>query len=85
MLRVLVKPRASRSRVVAVTDEQLEVQLAAPPVDGAANEELRSLLSRVLGVAKGRVLLEKGTSSRHKVIRLVDFSPEQVCARLQVQ
>jgi uncharacterized protein len=88
ILRVLAKPRANRSRVVALTGEQVEVQLAAPPVDGEANEELRSLLSRTLGVAKGRVVVDKGRSSRHKVVRLLALSPEQVlraCAAAAAQ
>ena len=39
-IRVRVKPRASRSRVLGGRDGVLELSLAAPPVDGAANEEL---------------------------------------------
>jgi uncharacterized protein (TIGR00251 family) len=83
LLRVWAKPRARTSRVGALTEDQLEVQLAAPPADGQANEELRALLSRHLGVAKGRIIVDKGMSSRHKLVRLVDLSAEHVLARLR--
>jgi len=51
---VRAKPRASRSQVIGVrsspTGDVLDVRLAAPPVDGAANAELLATLSRALGV-----------------------------------
>ena len=34
MVRVLVVPRASRTRILGVHDGRLKIQLAAPPVDG---------------------------------------------------
>jgi hypothetical protein len=70
VLRVLVKPRASRSRVVEVSGAELVLQLAAPPVDGQANQALRELLAKLLGVAKGRVALCGGETSRHKRVRV---------------
>lgn len=70
VVHVLVKPRASRSRVVGVQGEELAVQLAAPPVDGAANEALRELLADVAGIPRRSVVLLAGETSRHKRVRL---------------
>ena len=75
VLRVMVKPRASKSRVVAADGEELVVQLAAPPVDGRANDELRDLLAGLLRVAKGRVALCGGETSRHKRVRVAGVAP----------
>ena len=44
-LDVQVVPRASQSRIVGPHDGRLKVQLAAPPVDGAANTALIDLLA----------------------------------------
>lgn len=77
LLRVLAKPKASKSRVVGPKEGELVVQVAAPPVDGAANEELILFLARVLGLGRGRVVLVKGETSRHKTIRLIGVSREQ--------
>ena len=38
-IRVRVKLRASKCRILGVRDAVLEVALAAPPMDGAANAE----------------------------------------------
>ncbi|HZN93238.1 MAG TPA: DUF167 domain-containing protein [Myxococcales bacterium] len=68
-LLVLVQPRASRSRVVGEHGGYLKVQLAAPPVDGAANAALLELLAELLGVPRRQVSLVSGESSRRKRVR----------------
>jgi len=68
-LLVLVQPRASRSRVVGEHGGYLKVQLAAPPVDGAANAALLELLADLLGVPRRQVSLVSGESSRRKRVR----------------
>jgi uncharacterized protein (TIGR00251 family) len=43
---VYVQPRASRSEVVGMHGDAFKIRLAAPPVEGAANEALVELLAR---------------------------------------
>lgn len=69
-IRLRVQPRASRSEVVGPYGDALKVRLAAPPVDGAANEELVRWLSRRLGVAAARVRILSGDTSRSKVVEI---------------
>ena len=70
VFEVRVAPRASRSRVIGVQDGALKVALTAPPVDGAANEALRKLLAKTLGVAKSDVEIVRGDRARIKVLRV---------------
>jgi len=67
---VRVAPRASRNRVVGIRDGALKVALTAPPVDGAANEALRKLLSKTLGVPKSAVEIVRGERGRTKLLRV---------------
>ncbi len=67
---VRVAPRASRNRVIGVQDGALKVALTAPPVDGAANEALKKLLAKTLGVSKSDVEILRGDSARIKVLRV---------------
>lgn len=69
-LRVLVQPRASRSRVIGEHGGALKIALAAPPVDGAANEALVALLADLCGVPRRQVALVSGQTSRRKVVRV---------------
>ncbi|MGB5696744.1 MAG: DUF167 family protein [Polyangiales bacterium] len=67
---VRVAPRASRNRIVGVRDGVLKIALMAPPVDGAANEALKKLLAKALGVAKSEIEIVRGDRARLKVIRI---------------
>jgi len=69
-LLVLVQPRASRSRIVGEHDGRLKIQLAAPPVDGEANAELKRMLAKLLGVSKGSVRLVQGERGRRKALEI---------------
>jgi uncharacterized protein (TIGR00251 family) len=69
-LRVRVKPRASKSRVIGLKDGVLEVAVAAPPVDGAANAELVATLARHYGVSKSSVEIVSGGGARMKRVRI---------------
>ncbi len=80
---VHAKPRAAKSRVVGVKDGALEVQLAAPPVDGAANAELVRLLAHVLGVPRRDVSLVRGEGSRHKQVGVAGLDEAELRARLE--
>jgi uncharacterized protein (TIGR00251 family) len=70
-LKVRVKPRASKSRVLGMKGDELEVAIAAPPVDGAANLELVRTLAEHYGVAKSEVEIVSGHAGRHKLVRIV--------------
>ncbi|MFC1612143.1 DUF167 domain-containing protein [Myxococcota bacterium] len=66
---VLVSPRASRTRVMGVHDNRLKIQLAAPPVEGKANNALVRFLARGLDVSRAQVEIVGGSSSRRKTVR----------------
>ncbi len=79
---VHAKPRAKKSRIVGPRGDALEVALAAPPVDGAANEELVRLLAEVLGVPKRSVAILRGETSQKKLVAVGDLDPSVLLARL---
>ena len=67
---VRVVPRASRSEVMGEHDGALRVRVAAPPVEGAANEELRRTLARALSVPTRNVEIVSGQTSKTKRVRV---------------
>ena len=67
---VRVAPRASRNAIVGVHEGALKVSLTAPPVEGAANEALRKLLAKALGVPKSNIEIIRGERARNKVLRI---------------
>jgi uncharacterized protein len=70
IIEVKVDPRSSRNEIVGVADKTIRIKLTAPPVGGAANELLIELLAEKFKVKKKDVIIMKGESSRHKLIKL---------------
>jgi uncharacterized protein (TIGR00251 family) len=84
ILDVSVSPNAKRTELVGWHDGALRVRLAAPPVDGAANDALRRWLSQELGVPQAKVELLRGASGRRKQWA-IDLPVEQVTHWLSQQ
>jgi hypothetical protein len=84
MARITVKvhPRAKRSRVAGKLGETYKVDLAAPPVDGKANEACVRLLADVVGVPASRVRIVTGQTSRTKVVEIDGVAQETVESKL---
>jgi hypothetical protein len=79
-LRVRATPNAHRSEVIGWEDDAqagriLRVRVAAPPLEGKANAELRDFLAKTLDLPKSKVVLEKGNASRFKSFDIPDGTP----------
>lgn len=69
LLAVRVTPKAARNQVDARGD-QLYVSVTAVPEDGKATKAVIKLLAHALGIAKSRLVLTQGATSRDKVFRI---------------
>jgi uncharacterized protein len=67
---VYVVPRASRSEIVGEHNGALRVRIAAPPVDGSANEELVRTLAKAFKIPRRAVEITAGHNSRLKQVRV---------------
>ena len=81
-LEIRVIPRAGRSGFAGLRDGALLVRLAAAPVDGAANDELISLLARTLKLPKRDITIVSGERSRSKRVRVAGLDRDQLLAKL---
>ena len=81
-LNVRVQPKASRSEVAGYEAGVLRVSIAAPPVEGKANEELIAFLARALGVRRSDITLIHGEKGRNKVLAVSGLSEEEALERL---
>jgi uncharacterized protein YggU (UPF0235/DUF167 family) len=58
------------------------MRVKAPPIDGAANEELIRFLARRLNVSRSAVQLLTGAGSRRKRVRVEGLHAEELAQRL---
>lgn len=77
-INVYVQPRASKTVVAGMHDGCIKIRLAAPPVDGAANAALVEFVAEQLGIAKSRVRITAGLTSRRKTIEVDGVTAEQL-------
>lgn len=82
VLSIRVQPNASRTECAGLHGEALKIRVAAPPVDGAANEALIGFLAEELGVPRASVSVQSGTGARSKRVLVKGLSPDQVRWRL---
>ncbi len=70
MARITVKvhPRARRTAITGRFGEAWKLDLAAPPVDGKANEECVRFFAELAGVPRSRVRIVTGAAGRLKVV-----------------
>lgn len=82
-LTVKVHPRARHSAVTGRWGDAWKLDLAAPPVDGKANDECVRFLAELAGVPRSRVRIVTGLTSRIKVVEIEGVTQEDIESRLQ--
>jgi uncharacterized protein (TIGR00251 family) len=82
VLTVHIQPKASRTECVGPHGDALKIRVAAPPVDGVANEELIRFLAQSLDVPLSAVRIEAGGSGRRKRMKIMGVTASFVLSRL---
>jgi uncharacterized protein (TIGR00251 family) len=78
VLTLHVQPRATRTEVVGRHGDAIKVRVHAPPVDGAANQELLRFLAERLDLPRSALRLVAGESGRRKRVAVTGGPPDPV-------
>ena len=82
ILAVHVQPKASKTECVGLYGDALKIRIAAPPTDGAANDELIRFLADRCSVSRANISIQTGAHSRQKRVSVRGVTVEWVLARL---
>jgi uncharacterized protein len=82
VISIRVIPRARRSELAGERDSSLLIRLAAPPVEGAANDALIAFLSELLDVPRRAVTIVSGEHARAKRVRIDGLTPAHAREKL---
>lgn len=77
-ISIRVTPGAKRAEIVGWKEGILRVKLVSPPEKGRANRELCELIADRLHVAKSRVTIESGETSRQKTLLIRNFEMQNL-------
>lgn len=84
LLELWIQPRASRDEVTGLQDGAVKVRIAAPPVDGEANDALLRFLAKKLGIPRAALELVRGQTGRRKAVRVHGLTDAEARGRLGV-
>lgn len=76
-LTIRVQPNAKTSEVVGCIGGVWKIKLKAPAIEGKANEELIKFLAKKLGIAKSKIEIVRGKTSKTKIVAI----PESVAIK----
>lgn len=77
-LTLHIQPGAKKTEFAGLHGDALKIRLAAPPVDGKANEALVKFVAETLGLPRSAVELKSGQTSRRKVLEVRGSNTEAV-------
>lgn len=80
VLELMVQPGAKVTRAAGEHGGRLKIQVAARPVEGAANRALAVFLAEALGVRTGDVAIVRGRTSRRKTVKVAGCDPARAAA-----
>lgn len=80
MARISIKvhPRAKRTAITGRLGDAWKLDLAAPPVDGKANDECIRFFAELARVPRARVRIVTGLTSRMKVVEIEGIAQEEL-------
>ena len=81
-LTIRIHPGASKNMITGYCDGIFTIKITTRPEKGKANESLIKYLSKLLGIAKSRIEIQKGTTSRNKVISIQGLSTKSALSLL---
>jgi len=82
LVPVWVTPHSHRNEL-SFQGETLHARLTAPPVEGAANAALITLLATHLGLPKHHIAIVRGAGARRKTIAIAGLPPAEIWRRLR--
>lgn len=85
IISVHVQPKASRTQCAGLHGHAVKIRVAAPPSDGAANNELCRFLARLCDLPMSAIHILSGVGSRQKRILVKGRSAEQVRQQLDLE
>jgi uncharacterized protein (TIGR00251 family) len=77
-LHLWIQPGASKSEIIGPYNNCLKIKIAAPPVDGKANDEIIAFLSQKLKIPKKNIEILRGETGRKKCVEINDLDPDDL-------
>lgn len=83
IIKVKIVPGSSKNKIIGAYNDALKISIAAPPVEGKANKKCITYLAKYFDVAKSKIEIISGQTSKNKLIKIYDISPKEFLDKLE--
>lgn len=77
-----MQPNARKNEIIGSYGDCLKIKIAAPPVEGAANDEIIRFFKTKLKISSSRISLLKGQGSKKKLLYIAGISKEEFLSKI---
>ena len=81
-LKLRIVPNAKRNEVTGEHGDAVKIKVAAPAIEGKANEVLLEFIAEKLGIHRRNLTLIAGEKSRDKLIEIAGLDATEARGRL---
>ena len=82
IIKVKIVPGSSKNKIVGAYNDALKIAITDPPVEGKANKKCIAYLAKYFDVAKSKIKIISGQTSKNKLIRIYDISQKDFIDKL---
>ncbi|MGB6371232.1 MAG: DUF167 domain-containing protein [Atribacterota bacterium] len=83
IIKVKIVPGSSKNKIIGVYNDSLKITITAPPVEGKANKKCVAYLAKYFDVAKSKIEIISGQTSKNKLIRIYDISQKEFLNKIE--
>ena len=83
IIKVKIVPGSSKNKIIGAYNDALKISIATPPVEGKANKKCIAYLAKYFDVAKSKIEIISGQTSKNKLIKIYDISPKEFLDKIE--
>lgn len=83
IIKVKIVPGSSKNKIIGAYNDALKISITAPPVEGKANKKCIAYLAKYFDVAKSKIEIISGQTSKNKLIKIYDISPKKFLDKIE--
>ena len=83
VVKVKIIPGSSKNKIDGVYNDALKISITAPPVEGKANKKCIAYLAKYFDVAKSKIEIISGQTSKNKLIKIYDISQKEFLDKIE--
>lgn len=83
IIKVKIIPGSSKNKIIGVYNDSLKITITSPPVEGKANKKCIAYLAKYFIVAKSKIEIISGQTSKNKLIKIYDISLKEFLNKIE--